>query len=485
MKVLRSVFICMFIVVSTLYVWNYLELRESRSESEGLSSQNTQLFKNLDDQENMLANQIQETERIHVQLELVTRELNNNISQNKALISKLGVFSDQLDYQVAETVDLTEEFETVKIELTDIRKILEDKIDENTILTHNLKKTNAELAGKIDKNITLTSDLNATTNQLTIKTNENQELLTALKGTRQELFEVFDELTVKTTENIFLKRDLKEINDRLSSKIYENENLVQNLLITTDELDKIKIENEELQTVAGQVVVLESERDELIQKKSDLDGKIKSLQSEIIQLLDKRAPLILETHTRGFKCTGSMEPKITCLDTATWLENFEPRHVTLGTVISFRVPAGCRLTESSNVAHRVIDMKLQDGTHFYWTKGDANTTDDNCWIRDTDVNAYLIELHKNTALRNTFLREKVNSSKVARVDAWTNYLSSANNYQAKYLEYCGDSSGNVGVCVLQDPLFSQLQAMRIEMDRLYILYTQTYDTWLEWYSQAL
>ena len=155
MKVLRSVFICMFIVVSTLYVWNYLELRESRSESEGLSSQNTQLFKNLDDQENMLANQIQETERIHVQLELVTRELNNNISQNKALISKLGVFSDQLDYQVAETVDLTEEFETVKIELTDIRKILEDKIDENTILTHNLKKTNAELAGKIDKNITL------------------------------------------------------------------------------------------------------------------------------------------------------------------------------------------------------------------------------------------------------------------------------------------------------------------------------------------
>ena len=83
------------------------------------------------------------------------------------------------------------------------------------------------------------------------------------------------------------------------------------------------------------------------------------------------------------------------------------------------------------------------------------------------------------------MREKVNSSKVARVDAWTNYLSSANNYQAKYLEYCGDSSGNGGVCVLQDPLFSQLQAMRIEMDRLYILYTQTYDTWLEWYSQAL
>ena len=135
MKVLSSVFICMFIVSITLYVWNYLELMESRSELDVLFHQNTQLSKNLDDQQNMLVDQIQETERIQIQLEFLTKELNNNITQNRSLISELSFVSDQLDYQAAKTVSLTDELEALKAELTNANKVLEDKIDENTTLT--------------------------------------------------------------------------------------------------------------------------------------------------------------------------------------------------------------------------------------------------------------------------------------------------------------------------------------------------------------
>ena len=67
---------------------------------------------------------------------------------------------------------------------------------------------------------------------------------------------------------------------------------------------------------------------------------------------------MVESYTTGFHCTGSMEPKITCLDTTTWLANFNPQDVVIGTVIVFTPTADCELS-SSRVAHRVTAVKVE------------------------------------------------------------------------------------------------------------------------------
>ncbi len=61
------------------------------------------------------------------------------------------------------------------------------------------------------------------------------------------------------------------------------------------------------------------------------------LDAEIAELEEKRRPLLLHgnTSTTDFLCTGSMEPKITCLDTMTWLTDFDPADITVGTIIVY------------------------------------------------------------------------------------------------------------------------------------------------------
>ena len=85
----------------------------------------------------------------------------------------------------------------------------------------------------------------------------------------------------------------------------------------------------------GELEVVRDARDALFTQVDSLNSQINGLQIEIVSLEGRRAPLIVETYTGTFACTGSMEPKITCLDSATWLSNFEPQHVVIGAVISF------------------------------------------------------------------------------------------------------------------------------------------------------
>ena len=160
-----------------------------------------------------------------------------------------------------------------------------------------------------------------------------------------------------------------------------------------------------------------------------LQGQIADLRSEIADLKRKRRPLVLGTYRTAFSCTGSMEPKITCLDSATMLENFRPEDITVGTTISFIPTAGCHVKRDS-VLHRVVQVKVESGVYHYRPKGDANREDDGCWISERNVNGYLIEIHKNTEPENTTLRNTVNEAIVRADKAW-------DTYAAKFELYCG------------------------------------------------
>lgn len=231
----------------------------------------------------------------------------------------------------------------------------------------------------------------------------------ALQGIRQEL-----QATLETTQerNATLAAELGDANAQVATLSSEKSNL--ETLFGNLSLDHVDLQSSyqvldkrhsALQQAAGTVETLEAQAG--------------ALRTEIAQLEERRKPLILaDERVIGFACTGSMEPKLTCLDTATWLYDFEPDDVVVGATISFESRACWSDSQDGRrTAHRVTDIRVTNGVYHYWPQGDANSGPDGCWVPHTAVNAYIIELHKNTRPENATLRNNVNAAKDAYVAA--------------------------------------------------------------------
>ncbi|MCY4623677.1 MAG: hypothetical protein OXC99_01520 [Chloroflexi bacterium] len=204
-----------------------------------------------------------------------------------------------------------------------------------------------------------------------------------------------------------------------------------------------------------------------------LETQAGNLRTEIAQLEERRRPLILSQQSErvlGLLCTGSMEPKLTCLDTATWLHDFQPENIVIGATISFQSRA-CWSDEpsNSNTAHRVMDIKVSGGVHFYWPQGDANSGPDGCWVPHTAVNGYIIEVHKNTRPANATLRNNVNAAK-------STYVTARDAYQD--LRQAHGCHRNIGICtVYSDAAYNTL-------NQAYQRYLEAYNSYDCWYRNA-
>lgn len=165
-----------------------------------------------------------------------------------------------------------------------------------------------------------------------------------------------------------------------------------------------------------------------------LERRQATLRDYIADLVERRKPLILTTAnapTTGFKCTGSMEPTITCLDEAVWLENFQPEDLVVGAVIAFDAPPDCTAFGggSTAISHRVMDIRVRaNGVYEFWPKGDGNDEPDGCWVPHTNVTGYIIEFRRNAVPRNASLRNQVNDANDLYVTAELAYLDLIERY---------------------------------------------------------
>ena len=173
---------------------------------------------------------------------------------------------------------------------------------------------------------------------------------------------------------------------------------------------------------------LDAEHRRLVQAVGEaeaLETRAGELREEIRGLEERRRPLLLAAQRQrveGFLCTGSMEPKITCLDTATWMRDFSPEEIVVGSVISYPNRACLGDDTPGRTAHRVLAIQIIEGVHYYWPKGDALAEPDGCWVPYTAVDGYLVALHRNTVPANAMLRDEVNAARAAYDTAWEVYL---------------------------------------------------------------
>ena len=244
----------------------------------------------------------------------------------------------------------------------------------------------------------------------------------------------------------------------LSGTIADNEAL-------TSELARERGKYNTLIRAVNSLNAVENERDSLA-------AEVDALNAEIRRLEDLRRPLILASNMSQLACTGSMEPKLTCLDEVTWLDNFKPSDIVVGTFIRFTTTEDCKFGAGVTIAHRVLDIKVEDGVHYFWPAGDANEEPDGCWIPEDNVRAYMVDVEKGAHPQNSELRNKVNSAIEAMLTAET-------RYEETHWRYCGVGIGSP--CDTSDSRYQELV-------RLYDRFVDAIDysnCWLESAANAI
>ena len=407
-----------------------------------------------------LASKTAKNEALTTNLDTTRERLNDEIAENEALTADLNSTSERLTSKAAENETLTADLNSTSERLT-------SKAAENETLTADLNTTNKRLTSKTAENETLTADLNTTSERLTNKTAENQTLTYNLNTTREQLVR-------RTAESETLATEFRKANEQLSSETVRANGLAADLESAKSLLAEKTSEHQALtnkhETLVKEVGTLQEVRGEVVSLNSrakSLVTQVTGLEEDIVLLERRRRPLIVDSYQAGFKCTGSMEPRITCLDSATWLDNFYPEDIVVGTVISFTPTPGCELG-SGSVAHRVVSIRRDSsGVYYYWPKGDASAEDDGCWIPHANVDGYIIDLHKNVHPENSALRNRVTTAKANFEVAERNYayaLAVHDAKQAHYdslrLRYCGTLTGE---CSLPTDQFNELTALRKDL----------------------
>lgn len=228
-----------------------------------------------------------------------------------------------------------------------------------------------------------------------------------------------------------LQQDKASLESSLSALTAENQNLAaERDTLRADLASTSAVESRltsDLRDARAANAALLAEKDAI----ERMYGRIQDLQAQIADLEAQREPLIPETSRTNPTCTGSMEPTVTCLDVLTVLRNFEPEDITVGAVIAFKPTDECSLV-SKHVLHRVMKIKVEDGVYYYWPQGDNNPNPDNCWIPDSNVYNYVIEIHQGVRPENAALRQGVLDAYAARDAAKVVY----EKYRQEYRDYC-------------------------------------------------
>ena len=310
--------------------------------------------------------------------------------------AKLLAANKKIDTVSAEARDARAEIEGLGNYITELLDAIDEAIDANAAYAKGNEELQAALSdtqANYDSAVALTIDLE---NRLAAAEGEvsNLNADVAERDTRIAGF-VSDIITLNT--------QVAERNSSIASLVNDN--------------SRLRADYQALVNAGGDLTQVRAE-EEASQKRVD------ELEIEIKELQEQRDPLILTpgaVATGGFLCTGSMYPAITCLDRGTWLEEFNPEDIAVGATISFNPNCWEEEPGRTSTAHRVKEIKVENGTYYFWPRGDANRADDGCWVHQDNVEGYLIGIEKDVVPENAHLQSQVRASRVAYDNLWSRY----------------------------------------------------------------
>lgn len=356
------------------------------------------------------------------------RDLTETLGEARTQISDLSDTKKSLEGEVAtlstDKKGLQLDLDAAHVEIDGLAKVrdgltgeLETATSQVASLSEDKRGLELDLSSAQSRIGTLESDVEAITeakgmveSSLEAANKTNSSLSASLRTARSEIGDL-------ETENVALELANGDLQSRLSSSEANNERL------TT--------KNQELQAIVDAVDTIEA------------------LTAEILELQLQREPLIPHIERQGFGCTPSMEPKLTCLDEANWLYNFRPEDIVVGSVIAFGNVDECGFDPDTYISHRVMDIKIEDGVYYFWPQGDNNRGPDECWVPDSQIRAYLLEVFKNVRPENAELRDNVLEAKAYYDEAYDDYEEADAKHVAAmeaWAEECGIDDWETDTC---------------------------------------
>ena len=354
-----------------------------------------------------------------------------------------------------------------------------NEISAQVLRNNELSTANDSLRSSLDdatdRNAELASMNDGLSMELTASHEINEGLDAAIERVSLELEAAAAMNETLASENASLKSDLQ-------AATAENTQLVTKLGSEAEDLRRLRGQYGALLDTVGSLEAAEAAVATLETQRDALHSDIQELRSDIQELREERAPLVLQSDVINFKCTGSMEPALTCLDTATMLENFAPADILIGTIIDFAPVEACG-GDAAAVVHRVLDIKVEGGVHYYWPKGDANDADDECWIPEDNVNGYVIAVQKNAQPANSNLRDAVSDSTEDLKSAEAARDAAFKTYYDIYDIWCsGVEEGET--CSLPSIQFAEVHRLWARYESQYERYVDAFTSWQCWYGAA-
>ena len=307
----------------------------------------------------------------------------------------LQLVRTQRDDLAADIAVARAELADVRSDLADLRTALEDAVQERDDTRADLQLARAQRDGLAADIAIVRSDL--------------ADLRTALEDAVQERDDTRADLQLVRTQ----RDDLAAQNDQAQS----------NLADVRDALADVVQERDALAEIAAAAGTAE-----------ELRETARQLRDEIESLKAQREPLLLRPDSlwiTNVACTGSMEPKLTCLDRVSMLLDVRPEDIVVGAVINYG-----RCGNQGGALHRVMDIKIEDGVRYFWPKGDANDGPDGCWVHEAHVHSYMVAIEKNVFTENAPLRDAVMAAQAAATEAWEAFHALAARYCGDDYPYC-------------------------------------------------
>ena len=322
--------------------------------------------------------------------------------------AKLRAANTKIDTVSAEARDARAEIEGLGNYITVLLDTIDEAVDANAAYAKSNEELQAALSGtqaNYDSAVALTIDL--------------ESRLTAAEG---EVSNLNAQVAERDTRIAGFVSDIITLNAQVAERTTRIADLV-------NDNSELRADYQTLVDAGGDLTQVRAE-EEASQKRVD------ELEIEIKELQEQRRPLILSpgaVATSGFLCTGSMYPAITCLDRGSWLEEFNPEDIVVGATISFNPNCWEEGPDDIPTAHRVKEIKVEDGIYYFWPRGDANRADDGCWVHQDNVEGYLIGIEKDVVPENAHLQSQVRASRVAYDNLWSRYCGHVGPSETCYL----------------------------------------------------
>ena len=206
----------------------------------------------------------------------------------------------------------------------------------------------------------------------------NEELQAALSGTQANYdsavaltIDLENRLTAAEDEVSSLNAQVAERDTRIDGFVSDIITLNAQVAERTTRIAGLVNDNSELRTDYQALVDAGGDLEQVRAEEEASQKRVDELEVEIKELQEQRRPLILSpgaVATSGFLCTGSMYPAITCLDRGSWLEEFNPEDIVVGATISFNPNCWEEGPDDIPTAHRVKEIKVEDGTYYFWPR---------------------------------------------------------------------------------------------------------------------